>query len=158
MSLGNNIRKHREGLGLTLEALAERAGMAPGVLGAIERRDSKASKFTIAIAAALGVTPMELITGDPADSSGQNYETAKMIIELSRRIKKLTMDLVIESEKLSSLIDAGHPIYDGGITTDLTKIYDNPAEGKTIRSSHKVASVRSYQPHQKTVDKKHKKN
>lgn len=64
MGLGKNIKALREQQGLSISDLAERAHIhPPEALRLLETRDSKASKYAGAIAAALGVSLDELHTG-----------------------------------------------------------------------------------------------
>ena len=60
MGLGQNIRRHRVGQGLTLEQLSERSGVDIGTISALENRDSVRSKYASAIARGLGLTVEEL--------------------------------------------------------------------------------------------------
>jgi len=62
--LALNIRSRRLELGLSQEELAHRVGVDVRYLGGIERRQENPSlKILIALAAALGQTPAELLTG-----------------------------------------------------------------------------------------------
>ena len=63
MGLGQNIRRHRVGQGLTLEQLSERSGVDIGTISALENRDSVRSKYASAIARGLGLTVEELENG-----------------------------------------------------------------------------------------------
>ena len=58
---GREIRRRRESLGLTLEQLAERAGLTPNYIGAIElgKRDPSLSTI-LGLARGLGAEPGEL--------------------------------------------------------------------------------------------------
>jgi transcriptional regulator with XRE-family HTH domain len=64
VSFGNTVRRRRQGLGLTLEALAERSGLTPNYLGSVEmgRRDPSLSTV-LAIAKGLRVPAAELLGG-----------------------------------------------------------------------------------------------
>lgn len=66
MALGHNIKRLREAQGLTQEELAVKAGgkVTQGIVAALEKRDSKASQYAARIAAALGVSVDELLTGE----------------------------------------------------------------------------------------------
>lgn len=62
--LGNVIRKRRKALGLSQEALAERAGLHWTYVGAVERGERNISLLNIVrLARALGVTPSRLMAG-----------------------------------------------------------------------------------------------
>lgn len=63
MALGKRVKALREGLGLTLEQLADRSGVDLGTIGALEVRDSSRSKYAAQLATALGVT-LEDLLGD----------------------------------------------------------------------------------------------
>lgn len=73
MALGKNIKRFREEKGLKQEGLsALTGGVASQVaISVLERRDSKSSRFTAALAQALGVSTEELISGQrkKADST-----------------------------------------------------------------------------------------
>jgi transcriptional regulator with XRE-family HTH domain len=64
MALGANVKKFREEAGLTQTQLAELAGMDQQALAALEKRDSKSSSFTPALAKALK-KPVEVLLGLP---------------------------------------------------------------------------------------------
>ena len=60
---GCTIRQHRTARGLTLEQVAERAGVTPDYLGTLENgRRAPSLSSVIAVARGLGVAPSELLT------------------------------------------------------------------------------------------------
>lgn len=63
MSLGSNIRRHRQGLGLTLEQLSELTGNAVdvGTISALEKRESKRSQFAPHLAKAFRISLEDLL-------------------------------------------------------------------------------------------------
>lgn len=61
MSLGKQVRKYREKLGLTLEKLSDLSGVEVGTISALETRSSQRSKFAPRIAKALGLTVEQLL-------------------------------------------------------------------------------------------------
>lgn len=65
MALGENIKRLRTQQKLTQAQLAAKAGgeITQGVIAALEKRDSETSKHASRIAAALGVSLEELISG-----------------------------------------------------------------------------------------------
>jgi len=63
MNLGHRIRQLRNQLGLTLEQLSERSGVDIGTISALEMRGSTRSKYAQQIAAGLGVSLDELLSG-----------------------------------------------------------------------------------------------
>lgn len=63
MSLGENVRRLREGQGLTLDQVAERSGVEVGTINALENRKSTRSKFAPQLAKAFGVS-LEALMGD----------------------------------------------------------------------------------------------
>jgi transcriptional regulator with XRE-family HTH domain len=81
MSLGSDIRRRRQALGLTLDDLSERSGLSPHYLSTLEndRRDPHLSTLT-AVAKGLRVAPAELLGGgevaDARPSIGAVYECA----------------------------------------------------------------------------------
>lgn len=69
--LGSRIRLARELKGLTLRALAERAGISPSFLSQLENDKSSTSIGTARkLAAVLGITLAELVDGDARHSRG----------------------------------------------------------------------------------------
>ncbi len=64
--LGDRVREQREALGLTQEALAERAGIHDRSVGVVERGESNVTLATlVALAAALEM-PLSALFVDPA--------------------------------------------------------------------------------------------
>lgn len=60
MSIGQQIRKYRKALGLTLEQLCALSGVEPGTISALENRGSDRSVHFAAIARAMGLTIEQL--------------------------------------------------------------------------------------------------
>lgn len=84
MSLGKQIRFHRQNADLTLEELSDRSGVEVGTISALENRDSKRSQFAPKIAAALGMTVEQLLDesydpralklkGEPSDAENLGF-------------------------------------------------------------------------------------
>ncbi len=64
IALGREIRRHRKALGLSQEALAERAGLHRNYVGFLERGERNPSATTIfGLARTLGVKAAELVAG-----------------------------------------------------------------------------------------------
>lgn len=64
MSFGVVIKRKRQALGLTLEQIAERAGLSPNYVGTIEKGKRDPSLSTVlALAKALRVAPADLFGG-----------------------------------------------------------------------------------------------
>lgn len=61
MSLGSQIRLHRQRLGLTLDQLSERAEVDVGTISALENRNSERSMYAAKIAAGLGMSLDQLL-------------------------------------------------------------------------------------------------
>ncbi len=64
MEFGQEVRRRREAAGLTLEALAERAGLTPNYIGGIEmgKRDPSLSTV-LSLARGLRISPGDLLGG-----------------------------------------------------------------------------------------------
>lgn len=60
MSLGSQVRKYRLQLGLTLEELEKRSGVARGTISALENRGSNKSEYARQLATALGLSLEQL--------------------------------------------------------------------------------------------------
>jgi transcriptional regulator with XRE-family HTH domain len=66
---GREIRRHRQGLGLSQEQLAERAGLHRNYVGFLERGERNASLKTLfAVARSLGISLGELLAGVSAEA------------------------------------------------------------------------------------------
>jgi transcriptional regulator with XRE-family HTH domain len=64
IALGREIRRHRKALGLSQEALAERAGLHRNYVGLLERGERNPSATTVfGLARTLGVRVSELVSG-----------------------------------------------------------------------------------------------
>lgn len=61
MSLGSQVRRHRKHKRWTLDDLAERSGVAPGTISALEKRDSNRSEFATRLANAFGLSVEQLM-------------------------------------------------------------------------------------------------
>jgi transcriptional regulator with XRE-family HTH domain len=78
---GKEVRRRREALGLTLEVLAERAGLTPNYVGTVENGKRDPSLSTIlALAKGLHVPPAELLgvkeLGPAGVEAGRLFEAA----------------------------------------------------------------------------------
>jgi transcriptional regulator with XRE-family HTH domain len=89
VQFGREVKRRREALGLTLEALAERAELTSNYIGTIENghRDPCISTI-LAIANGLGVVPAELFGGVPevteeAVGMGKLFDRATQDVRLS---------------------------------------------------------------------------
>ena len=89
MEFGQEVRRRREAAGLTLEALAERAGLTPNYIGGIEmgKRDPSLST-ALALARGLNIPTSELFGGLKELSSsaievGRLFEAAAPDIQLA---------------------------------------------------------------------------
>ena len=81
-------------MGLTIEQLAERAGMSANYLGAVERGTVNPSVSTIrALAQGLGVAPGELV-GEVQPLSPTALELAQMFEHLSNEMKRIVLELL----------------------------------------------------------------
>ena len=77
MSFGRSVKRRREALELTLEQLAERAGLSPNYIGTVEngRRDPSLSTI-LALAKGLRVSAGELL-GPVKELSAEAYEIGR---------------------------------------------------------------------------------
>jgi transcriptional regulator with XRE-family HTH domain len=63
---GAEVRRRRESLGMTLEVLAERAGLTPNYVGTIEAGERDPSlTIIVGLAQGLGISPAELFWSRP---------------------------------------------------------------------------------------------
>lgn len=90
MALGASIRKHRERLGWTLEALSERSGVDIGTISALETRDSRRTQYAQALARALGLTVDQLYGAHPS-----NEGTVPVMEAISKEDRALLDDLAV---------------------------------------------------------------
>jgi transcriptional regulator with XRE-family HTH domain len=64
--VGRNVRRIRQGIGLTQEQFAERAGFAQQYVSSLENGRRNPTVVTIyELSQALGVAPMDLLRPDP---------------------------------------------------------------------------------------------
>lgn len=93
--IGTNIRKERKRQLLTIEALAEKAGITENFLGKIERGEGTASLETMDnIACALGVS-IDFLKGNIAQSKEHNYIISLIEINnLSDKNKEQFIDFI----------------------------------------------------------------
>ncbi len=83
MEFGDTIRRRRERLGLTLEQLAERAGLSPNYIGSIEGGKRDPSLTTVvALAKGLRVPAGELL-GSVPQLSPVAIEAARLFDQLA---------------------------------------------------------------------------
>lgn len=77
MSFGSSVKRRREALELTLEQLAERAGLSPNYIGTVEngRRDPSLSTI-LALAKGLRVPAGELL-GPVKELSAEAYDIGR---------------------------------------------------------------------------------
>lgn len=91
---GREVRRRRKGLRLTLEQLAERAGMSANYLGSVERGTVNPSVSTVvALAHGLGVAPGELL-GEVQQLTPTGREFAEMFELLSAEMKRIVLELL----------------------------------------------------------------
>jgi transcriptional regulator with XRE-family HTH domain len=87
--LSHNIRLYRENLGYTQEELAEKAGISPPFLGAIERGEKWPSPETLAgIAIGLTVNPYDLLKPEHYISRDINKLTEKMLNDIHKTVNQ----------------------------------------------------------------------
>jgi transcriptional regulator with XRE-family HTH domain len=94
VAFGREIRRRRQGLGMTLEALGERADLSPHFVGGIEmgkRNPSLAS--CLAISRGLGVDLAELLGGHE-DLSPEALEGARLFEALPKASKTAVLALL----------------------------------------------------------------
>lgn len=121
MALGKNIRRLREAQGLTQKELAVKAGgagLSQGTITALETRDSQKSVHVARIAAALGVTVEERMTGDgtppePAPSAPaapaptltpQQEELLELLNGLTERQRKKELAAIRAQKRLNDVL------------------------------------------------------
>ncbi|WP_042431513.1 helix-turn-helix domain-containing protein [Streptacidiphilus anmyonensis] len=79
--LGRRIASRRRELGLSVDDLAERAGMAPAFVQWVETRPAELGTGAIArIAAALGVSRQELLGGDQSAPPGRTGPDRRVVL------------------------------------------------------------------------------
>lgn len=104
-SIGQNIRRRREELGMTQEALAEMVGLSTSYMGAIERGEKlpKLPAF-IGIANALNVSSDRLLSGvlavgNEIVSSDLSKRLALLPSEDQRRVLNVVQVMIADQEK-----------------------------------------------------------
>ena len=91
---GRELRRRRESVGMTLEALAQRAGLTPNFIGAVEtgKRDPSLSTI-LALAKGLGIKPAELL-GTMVDLSPRAEEVARLFDVIAEEIQHAIMAIL----------------------------------------------------------------
>ncbi|MDS1141739.1 helix-turn-helix transcriptional regulator [Pusillimonas sp. SM2304] len=140
MSLGKQVKYYRERLGLTLEELEDRSGVAVGTISALEVRDSSRSKYASALAKALGLT-LEQLLDDSEEwvvqpeiaSESQHKSIQERSMENNwpfRSISRERYDLLSEKQK-----DAIEEWVDGQITHYTGRSPGNKSTGSRRKSA-----------------------
>ncbi len=95
-AIGRRVRDCRNALGLTQDAVAERADLAEATLRAVEagRRGPSVDSIT-AIASALGV-PVSTFFSDDAVADGSGAEAARLFRELDERLQPVVIRFMRE--------------------------------------------------------------
>lgn len=99
MKFGHEIRRRRKALEMTIEQLAEKAGLTPNYLGTLEvgRRDPSLSTV-LALAKGLGVPPAELF-GGPGKMSPEALEAARLFDGVSAELQDIVVRLLRTTQK-----------------------------------------------------------
>jgi transcriptional regulator with XRE-family HTH domain len=94
VGFGSTIRRKREGLGLTLEELAERAGLSPNYVGSVEngRRDPSLSTV-LALAKGLR-TPVAELLGGVRDIGPEALEAAHLFEAAAPDVQEAVLRLL----------------------------------------------------------------
>lgn len=146
MDLTNTIRKLRESKGLTQEDLADRFGVTRSNYAYLEGRGNKLTVEQLEkIAVALGISVVELLTGEPQPI--QNDERANGLVKRLGELEELSGLLREKFEKLndyfSNLIynDVAQDTFGKGYSK--IRFYD-VATGKKIASGSKKEIIELY--------------
>lgn len=83
MSLGKQIRIHRQAQGLTLEQLSELSGVDVGTISALENRGSKRSQYASKLAKGLGMT-LEALEATPVNYDHDGSKAQNNVAELPK--------------------------------------------------------------------------
>ena len=98
--LSYNVRLYRDNLGYTQEELAEKAGISPPYLGAVERGEKWPSPETLAgIAAGLKVNPYDLLKPEHNLSADINKLTEKMLKEIQKIVNLTIREINISKQE-----------------------------------------------------------
>jgi transcriptional regulator with XRE-family HTH domain len=98
--LSYNVRLYRDTLGYTQEKLAEKAGISPPYLGAIERGEKWPSSETLAgIAAGLKVNPYDLLKPEHNISVEINKLTDKMLKEIQKIVNFTVREINLSKQE-----------------------------------------------------------
>ena len=89
LEFGREVRRRREAAKLTLEELAEKAGLTPNYIGTIEngRRDPSLSTL-LALARGLDVSVRELLSDNMRDLSPAALEIAEMFDSIAPDVRE----------------------------------------------------------------------
>lgn len=96
---GREVRRRRRALKLTLEQLAERAGLTPNYIGTVENGHRDPSLSTVvALAKGLGVAPGELL-GGIGNLSSRALEAAKLMEGMQPELQSAMLELIYALHK-----------------------------------------------------------
>jgi transcriptional regulator with XRE-family HTH domain len=94
VSFGQTIRRKRKALGLTLEQLAERAGLTPNFVGSVENGQRDPSLSTV-LALAKGLrTPLAELLGGVRDLGPEALEAAHLFESATPEVQDAVLRLL----------------------------------------------------------------
>lgn len=95
--VGDTVRRERLRAKLTIERLAELAGISPSFLAYIETHGRKASLLTVhKLAGALGLSVGELLKDAPPPKRGPAYDAGRQFLQIVRDRSDNDLALIIE--------------------------------------------------------------
>ncbi|HVU05521.1 MAG TPA: helix-turn-helix transcriptional regulator [Polyangiaceae bacterium] len=100
MKFGQEVRRRRKALGLTIEELSERSGLTPNYVGTVEIADRDPSLSTVvALARALGTSPGELLGGGAGHLSPMALEAARLFDSAGAEVQDAVLRLLRAVQK-----------------------------------------------------------
>ncbi|CAN5663748.1 hypothetical protein BH09MYX1_BH09MYX1_57260 [soil metagenome] len=94
MAFGSVVRRRRRALGLTLEQVAESAGLSPNYVGSIENgKHDPSLSSVLKLAKALGSTPGQLLGGEQG-LGADGIEAGALVEKLPRPVRESVIELL----------------------------------------------------------------
>lgn len=155
MALGKQVRKYREQLGLTLLQLEERSGVDTGTIGALEARDSSRSKYSAALARALGLTLDQLLdeTATHTPSIAKVATDHSGVYTIPKRQPSADISISMAISALASHMTGLDPPIRAAIGALVSGVCTDPnSTSKAIETVHAMLAIQGNGAAQKSIN------
>jgi transcriptional regulator with XRE-family HTH domain len=154
MALGRQVRKYREQLGWTLLQLEEHSGVDTGTISALEARDSSRSKYSAALARAMGLTLDQLLdeTNTYAASSTPLASDRPGVYAIPKRQPNADISISMAISALASHMTGLDPPLRAAIGALVCGVCTDPnSTGKAVETVHAMLAVQGNGAAQKSI-------